>query len=84
MTLLDLCERPPVKGHPQTDRLVAFLRQHPHEWIYWKRLEEVTRGPAWRTEVSRARKAPYFLRIEHKNVDLSGNGHKCSCYRWVP
>lgn len=67
-----------------TDRLEAFFRQHPREWVDGKKLGEIAGGYAWRTRVSDLRKRGHVIENRVRRQSDCDRVWKVSEYRYVP
>lgn len=80
MTLLDLMDAPPKLS--LADKLAAYFKSRPGQWIDGKQLATVAGGYAWRSRCADIRKAPYSMQID--NRQFKRNGYKVSEYKFVP
>jgi hypothetical protein len=70
-----------------TDHVVAYFRARPWQWINAVELERVGGRQAWRTRVSEARHAPYWLPIRNRVRTVTrpdGSRYRLSEYRYEP
>lgn len=70
-----------------TDAVVAYFRARPWQWIAAVDLEHVGGRQAWRTRVSEARHAPYWLPIRNRVRTVQradGSTFRLSEYRYEP
>lgn len=54
------------------DRLAAFLKAHPNEWIDGRQLATVAGAYGWRTRVSDLRHSPHYLNIINRQRRVGG------------
>jgi hypothetical protein len=69
------------------DRLAAFFKARPGEWIDGLQLAEIAGSYAWRSRVSDVRRGPHGLNIQNRlrRVERSdGTHYTVSEYRLVP
>jgi len=53
---------------PLVEALAEFFRRRPHEFHNARVLADVAGFAGWRTQVSRLRRAPYFMAIENRQT----------------
>lgn len=80
MTQIDLLDAPPVR-QSLTDRLAAYFRAHPDEWVDAHVLLGIAGFAGWRTRCSELRHAPYFMTIENRTRRGQGYTESCYCYQ---
>jgi hypothetical protein len=70
------------------DKLAAYFKACPNQWIDGTELETVAGKYAWRSRVSDVRRAPYNLQIENRQTrrvsSATGEPYTISEYRYVP
>jgi hypothetical protein len=64
------------------DRVAAYFKAKPGQWIEWHELAAIGGAMAWRTRVSDARRE-LGMDIVNK-VHKLPDGTKVSCYKFVP
>ena len=70
-----------------TARLARFFRARPGAWIDGRDLANVAGCYAWRTQVSKLRRAPFNMTIENRQTRASragGGVFILSAYRYLP
>lgn len=75
------------------DRLAAYFKARPNQWLGARELGRVAGFAGWRTRTSNLRKPPYSMVIENRVKTIRNSREivagqsrhfKVSEYRWVP
>lgn len=86
-TEVSTARRPPRNGNSTyCERLAAFFKTYPGEWLDGRQLARIGGSYAWRTRTAELRRVPFAMRIDNRQRRVDrGDGTKVTVseYRYV-